>query len=34
VTAIKKQLGIHNPLIQTPRQLYNYLLANGGEIHG
>ena len=34
VTTIKKLLGIHALSVQTPRQLYNYLLAHGGKIYG
>ena len=31
VTCTKKILGITNLLIQTPRQLHDYLMANGGK---
>ena len=31
VTLLKKVLGIHKVFLQTPRQLYKYLLAKGGN---
>ena len=34
VTWVKKQLGIAKRTIQTPKQLYKYLLSIGGKLYG